>query len=147
MTLAALCLLLCALGGAAAQNNRPIIGILSVPSSSQDHRSYIAASYVKWVESGGARVVPLPYTTPLPELAATAASLNGFLYTGGGADFYDGSGALTPFGAAANVLLQAVLNASAAGERVPLWGARVRTLLQRPRRAHCVVLLLLLLLL
>lgn len=47
-------------------NERPIIGILSqeirgkaMLSSSSGYQSYIAASYVKFVEGGGARVVPI----------------------------------------------------------------------------------------
>lgn len=47
-------------------NDEPIIGILSQEMSSQSHsqygdqyHSYIAASYVKFVEGGGARVVPV----------------------------------------------------------------------------------------
>lgn len=49
-------------------NNTPIIGILTQPYSgetpsgvSRDGLTYIAASYVKFVESGGARVVPILY--------------------------------------------------------------------------------------
>jgi gamma-glutamyl hydrolase len=43
-------------------NDRPIIGILSQPGDpAPDGASYIAASYVKWVESAGARVVPIEY--------------------------------------------------------------------------------------
>jgi len=49
-------------------NQRPVIGILSHPGDGSSGRlsnvsdvSYIAASYVKFVESGGARVIPLLY--------------------------------------------------------------------------------------
>ena len=55
-------------------NNRPLIGILSQPGDGCDHEttlmgtehpaSYIAAGYVKFVESGGARAVPLFYDEP-----------------------------------------------------------------------------------
>ncbi len=55
-------LLLLVLGVAsAATNNWPIVGIVTQPSEygwpNQD-QSYIAASYVKFVEASGARVVP-----------------------------------------------------------------------------------------
>ena len=56
------CALLAAVNGEA--NDRPIIGILTQPSSSslsQFGDNYIAASYVKYVESAGARVVPIQY--------------------------------------------------------------------------------------
>lgn len=52
-------------------NYRPVIGILSHPGdgasgrlSNATNASYIAASYVKFVESGGARVIPLIYNEP-----------------------------------------------------------------------------------
>jgi hypothetical protein len=53
-------------------NSRPLIGILSQPSCGESeteadwtsNRSCIAASYVKFVESAGARAVPLLYNEP-----------------------------------------------------------------------------------
>lgn len=55
-------------------NYRPVIGILSHPGdgasgrlSNATNASYIAASYVKFVESAGARVIPLIYNEP-PEI-------------------------------------------------------------------------------
>ena len=63
-----------------AINSRPLIGILSQPGNGMKwsaterlmeetlpphyKESYIAASYVKFVESGGARAVPLLYNEP-----------------------------------------------------------------------------------
>jgi hypothetical protein len=47
------------------RNDRPIIGIMTLPSEyvefPNDTYSYMAASYVKFVESAGARVLPIPY--------------------------------------------------------------------------------------
>lgn len=52
-------------------NFRPVIGILTHPGDGASGRlnndtnaSYIAASYVKFVESAGARVIPLIYNEP-----------------------------------------------------------------------------------
>lgn len=53
-------------------NYRPVIGILSHPGDGASGRllsndtssSYIAASYVKFAEAGGARVIPLIYNEP-----------------------------------------------------------------------------------
>ncbi|KAL9372954.1 hypothetical protein Peur_035198 [Populus x canadensis] len=52
-------------------NYRPVIGILSHPGdgasgrlNNETNASYIAASYVKFVESAGARVIPLIYNEP-----------------------------------------------------------------------------------
>lgn len=50
-----------------ALNNSPVIGILTIPSDDDytqypsSKYSYFAASYVKYVESSGARVLPIPY--------------------------------------------------------------------------------------
>ncbi|KAL4580452.1 hypothetical protein LXL04_016646 [Taraxacum kok-saghyz] len=71
-------------------NFRPIIGILSHPGDGASGRlnnatnaSYIAASYVKFVESAGARVIPLIYNEP-PEILQSKLNLvNGVLFTGG----------------------------------------------------------------
>lgn len=47
-------------------NNYPIIGVFTQPSTSEEGNChgkclYLAASYVKYLESSGARVVPINY--------------------------------------------------------------------------------------
>lgn len=71
-------------------NFRPVIGIVSHPGDGASGRlmngtnvSYIAASYVKFVESAGARVIPLVYTEPLDILFNKLELVNGVLFTGG----------------------------------------------------------------
>ncbi|ESR55629.1 hypothetical protein CICLE_v10024365mg [Citrus x clementina] len=71
-------------------NNRPVIGILSHPGDGASGRlnnsknaSYIAASYVKFVESAGARVIPLIYNEPEEILFGKLKLVNGVLLTGG----------------------------------------------------------------
>lgn len=71
-------------------NFRPIIGILSHPGDgasgrliSSTNASYIAASYVKFVESAGARVIPLIYNEPRDQLLKKLSLVNGVLFTGG----------------------------------------------------------------
>lgn len=73
-------------------NYRPIIGILSHPGDGASGRlsnatdaSYIAASYVKFVESAGARVIPLIYNEPPEVLQSKLNLVNGVLFTGGSA--------------------------------------------------------------
>lgn len=73
------------------QNTRPIIGILSQPSSwpkifDPDEFSYIAASYVKFLEAAGARVIPLKYDMSRQNLTKLLFSINGLLIPGGGTD-------------------------------------------------------------
>eukprot|EP01095_Lingulamoeba_sp_RSL-Kostka_P017427 TRINITY_DN9030_c0_g1_i1.p1 TRINITY_DN9030_c0_g1~~TRINITY_DN9030_c0_g1_i1.p1 ORF type:complete len:315 (+),score=108.40 TRINITY_DN9030_c0_g1_i1:57-1001(+) len=70
-------------------NERPIIGILtqeSPPDLTQFGNSYIPASYVKYVESGGARVVPVHYNSSTEELTDVFGKINGILYPGGDAN-------------------------------------------------------------
>ncbi|KAJ1441627.1 Peptidase C26 [Sesbania bispinosa] len=69
---------------------KPVIGILSHPGDGASGRlsnatgaSYIAASYVKFVEAAGARVVPLIYNEPPEKLLKKLELVNGVLFTGG----------------------------------------------------------------
>lgn len=70
----------------------PIIGILTVPvskvkrSHNDNIKSYLADSYVKWVEMSGARVVPIPYNLPIKELKCILRQINGVLFPGGDVD-------------------------------------------------------------
>ena len=90
-------------------NDRPIIGIFTQPTTSIQGTCggnclYIAASYVKYIESSGGRfhlfhliiiylliflfrVVPINYYSSNDELDILFESLNGFLFPGGSASF------------------------------------------------------------
>jgi gamma-glutamyl hydrolase len=75
-------------------NNYPIIGVFTQPSTSSSKNCggdclYLAASYVKQMESAGARVVPINYYAEKEELDHLFESLNGILFVGGGAVFPD----------------------------------------------------------
>ncbi|CAL8463735.1 g3269 [Coccomyxa elongata] len=68
------------------RNNRVLIGLLSQPSDpSGRHESYIAASYVKFLESAGARVVPFVHDMDKDEIKRRFDMVNGFLLPGGSA--------------------------------------------------------------
>jgi gamma-glutamyl hydrolase len=61
----------CAAAADPAVYDRPVIGIVTHPGDGAAGRisngtstSYIGASYVKFVEAGGARVIPLIYNEP-----------------------------------------------------------------------------------
>jgi gamma-glutamyl hydrolase len=104
---------------------RPIIGILTLPNTAyaKSHGySYFPASYVKWVESGGARVVPIPYDLSSVELAKLVRSINGALFTGGSASFFSPKGDLTQFAATASLIFNVSVDAFAGGETWPVWG-------------------------
>jgi hypothetical protein len=57
----------------------PVIGVLSQPGGTGE---YIAASYVKWVEAGGAQVVPVFSDSSEDELSTMFSKLNGLLVPG-----------------------------------------------------------------
>lgn len=66
-------------------NYRPVIGIVTHPGDGASGRlnnatnaSYIAASYVKFVESAGARVIPLIYNEPEDVLIEVIKKINQF---------------------------------------------------------------------
>ncbi|XP_047094917.1 gamma-glutamyl hydrolase 1-like [Lolium rigidum] len=70
--------------------DRPVIGIVTHPGDGASGRidngtstSYIGASYVKFVEAGGARVIPLIYNEPEETILQKLSLVNGVLFTGG----------------------------------------------------------------
>jgi hypothetical protein len=117
-------------------NSRPLIGILSQPtcgektresernwdsapssSSSSSNRSCIAASYVKFVESGGARAVPILYNEPEDSLIQKFAAINGILFPGGATSLKGG-----PFYQTSEKLFNMVIEANERGDYFPLYG-------------------------
>lgn len=108
-------------------NLRPIIGVVSEPISPEaalangldaNRSSYIAASYVKYLEMAGARVVPLKYNAPTEELDGLLQGLNGILYPGGGASLAPDS----PFYKAASHMFQFAISENDKGNYFPVWG-------------------------
>ncbi|RCV16928.1 hypothetical protein SETIT_3G177700v2 [Setaria italica] len=80
----------CAAPADPAAYDRPVIGIVSHPGDGAGGRisngtatSYIGASYVKFVEAAGARVIPLVYNEPEERLLEKLSLVNGVLFTGG----------------------------------------------------------------
>ncbi|PRQ30984.1 putative gamma-glutamyl hydrolase [Rosa chinensis] len=102
-------------------NYRPVIGILSHPGDGASGRlsnatgtSYIAASYVKFVESAGARVIPLIYNEPSDVLFQKLNLVNGMLFTGGWAKsgrYYE----------VAAKIFKMILKKNDAGDHFPLY--------------------------
>lgn len=98
-----------------------MIGILSHPGDGASGRlnnatnaSYIAASYVKFVESAGARVIPLIYNESPEILFEKLELVNGVLFTGGWAKsglYYE----------IAQQVFKKVLEKNDAGEYFPLY--------------------------
>jgi len=98
-------------------NNWPIIGIMAQPSydTAADcggSCQYLAASYVKQIESMGARVVPIDYYATNDQLDDIFKGINGLLFPGGG----------SPFPPGAQYLFDKVVEANDNGDFFPLWG-------------------------
>jgi len=109
---------------AAIVNNRPIIGIMTQPlgteisNGTSKNTTYIAASYVKFLESAGARVVPIHYDSSDDELKALFNSINGILLPGGGADLSNA----TRIRRSGQLLYDLAISANDAGDSFPIWG-------------------------
>jgi len=114
---------------ASVLNDRPIVGVLSQPlgveaaevgaaSSNATRQTYIAASYVKFLEQAGARVVPVHYDASEAELTALFGSINGLLLPGGGSDLKN----TTRLHRAGKTLYDLAVKANDAGDFFPLWG-------------------------
>jgi len=100
--------------------DRPIIGILTQPVDDvlQPYgNSYIAASYVKYIESGGGRVVPVFHDSSTDQLDFIFNSINGLLFPGGGADLQN-----TTLYQTASYLYKKALAANDNGDYFPLFG-------------------------
>jgi gamma-glutamyl hydrolase len=65
--------------------SRPVVGILSQPFSQHPAQHYIAASYVKWLESAGARSIAIPYDADEELLEEIFTQINGVFFPGGNA--------------------------------------------------------------
>jgi len=67
-------------------HNRPVVGILSLPTDIipgyESSSSYIAASYVKHIESAGLRVTPILFNYTTEEIDFLLERVNGVVLTG-----------------------------------------------------------------
>lgn len=108
--------------GASTPPVGPVIGILTQDCEDDcpaGKLTYIAASYVKYLESAGARVVPVHYNVPLDNLTQTFQKLNGLLYPGGGMDLRDFD---TVYVKAVLHLWNLAKTANDVGDFFPIWG-------------------------
>lgn len=107
-------------------NLNPVIGILTTPTSEgwpfpSTVYSYIAASYVHFIESAGARVVPIPWDAY--NMTDYLDMLNGVLFTGGDGDLVASDNeTFTPYGQALANVVNYVFQANNKGTYYPLWG-------------------------
>ncbi|RMX57871.1 hypothetical protein pdam_00022834 [Pocillopora damicornis] len=102
------------------KTDRPIIGILAQNTDGYVQtfgRTYIVASYIKYIESAGGRVVPIRNNLTEDQLEDLFKSINGVLFPGGGADIYD-----SPYSRTGNIIFNLAKKANDAGDVFPLWG-------------------------
>ncbi|KAM4612793.1 gamma-glutamyl hydrolase [Polymixia lowei] len=118
------CLCLCgpvAAGTPQLVNYRPIIGVLAQENHPEDQfargSSYIAASYIKYVEAAGARAVPIRINHTEEEYAKIFYSINGLLLPGGDVDLET-----SQFSRASKIFYGLALKANDAGDYFPIWG-------------------------
>lgn len=106
-------------------NDDPVIGVLSLEQSYYldgkfpgQFESYIAASYVKFVEGGGSRVVPIWIGKPREYYEDIMAKLNGILLPGGATWFNQSNG----YADAGRHIYDIAIEMNERGEYFPLWG-------------------------
>lgn len=118
-------------------NNRPIIGVLAQhfhpdnpfpPTIPGD--SYISASYVKYLESAGARVVPIEINQDPEVIKKLLSSVNGVLFPGGDAYVMD-----SPYQKNAKLVYEyAIHEKDMNGNTFPVWGTCLGF-----QQLHCLV--------
>jgi len=108
-----------------AVTDRPIIGILSqgISSSLDDmlpdghnFTTYIAASYVKWVEAAGARAVPIIVNGDTEYYEKIYSGINGLLIPGGAVSIYS-----SPYAEASRHLMDLAQKDNDQFEVFPIW--------------------------
>ena len=100
-------------------NKQPVIGILSQTydfDTSGDprfdnHTSYIMASYVKFLEAAGARVVPILWNEPEESILKKVSKLDGIHFPGGNGDYMK----------TAQTVLDQIMKYNDAGQFYPAW--------------------------
>ncbi|XP_016891829.1 gamma-glutamyl hydrolase isoform X2 [Cynoglossus semilaevis] len=102
-------------------NDRPIIGVLAQENLPEDifaqGSSYIAASYVKYLEGSGARVAPIRINLTEAEYTKLFQSINGLLLPGGDVDIET-----SEYSRAAKILYKLALKANNDQDYFPIWG-------------------------
>lgn len=104
-------------------NNHPIVGILSQEFVTtrpewKKYKSLISASYVKFLESSGARVVPLWINKTRSYYENIMRQINGVLFPGGSADFKTKNG----YADAGSMIYEIAQTLNKQGDYFPLWG-------------------------
>ncbi|XP_031161746.1 gamma-glutamyl hydrolase isoform X2 [Sander lucioperca] len=104
-----------------AVNDRPVIGILAQTVTDEVlkpfGRTFIPSSYVKFIESGGSRVMPIRLTLTTAEYKKIFEKINGLLFIGGAVDLET-----SDFARVAKIFYSLALKANDEGDFFPIWG-------------------------
>ncbi|MEW5303346.1 MAG: hypothetical protein WDW36_006048 [Sanguina aurantia] len=100
------------------KNNKPLIGILTQPCHDCPGKSYIAAGFVKWIESAGGRAVPIRFYATDAELERLFKSVNAIIFPGGLTWLWLDA----PYVIAARKLFNMAVAANDAGDVFPIHG-------------------------
>uniref|UniRef100_A0A8C6WXB2 folate gamma-glutamyl hydrolase n=1 Tax=Neogobius melanostomus TaxID=47308 RepID=A0A8C6WXB2_9GOBI len=102
-------------------NDRPVIGILTQIVTDEEMKpygeTYIPSAYVKYIESGGSRVMPIRVTCTTEYYEDIFQKINGLLLIGGAADLKT-----SDFARVAKIFFNLALKANDAGDVFPIWG-------------------------
>ncbi|XP_069756495.1 gamma-glutamyl hydrolase-like isoform X2 [Narcine bancroftii] len=101
-------------------NDRPIIGILAqhtVDGLSKVAKTYVASTYVKYLESAGSRVTAIRLYLTESEYEKTFYSINGILLPGGAVDLQ-----MSEFARVAGIFYRLAKEACDQGDYFPIWG-------------------------
>ncbi|XP_068438148.1 gamma-glutamyl hydrolase-like [Clinocottus analis] len=111
--------LTCLLRCSAQRNDHPVFGILAqqIFNGRPNQRSYIGTSYVKLLESAGARVVPVFLNQPLEEYKRVFNTINGIILPGGKSSFYS-----SKFQRASQIFYELAIEAKNRGDHFPIIG-------------------------
>ncbi|KAG7526398.1 gamma-glutamyl hydrolase-like [Solea senegalensis] len=103
----------------AKRNDRPIVGVMAqeLTFPKPNRTSYLYASHVKFLESGGARVVPVMINQTVEEYERLFNCINGVLLPGG---------PVCPMSSAyarsAKIFYELAIEANKKGDYFPVWG-------------------------
>uniref|UniRef100_A0A667ZXY2 folate gamma-glutamyl hydrolase n=1 Tax=Myripristis murdjan TaxID=586833 RepID=A0A667ZXY2_9TELE len=80
-------------------------------------KTYIPSAYVKYIESGGSRVLPIRLTHTTAEYEKIFRSINGLLFIGGSVDLEK-----SDYARVAKIFYKLAVTANNAGDFFPIWG-------------------------
>lgn len=106
-------------------HDRPVIGVLVQEITKvfellypNKYETFIAASYVKWIEAGGARVVPIWIGKDQNYYKTILSKVNGVLLPGGSVDKHKRGG----YAEAADLIVEHAIELNLRGEVFPVFG-------------------------